>query len=485
MKFKDYEIVKTLGPSVYQIVQKPLDRTAILKVLEPPYAEETISRFEREARICSQLKTEGVVKIYDFGSWRKRFYIVSEFVEGMDLGKLIAEKGPFPFDVAQYVMLILAKTLDAVHSQGIIHRDLKPSNILIADDGSVKISDFGLARSLKLPSVTLEGSIIGTPGYMSPEQVTAQPLDQRTDIFSLGVVFYELLTGTNPFSGKTYSEIITNITKIRPRPIPNLNPALRDGIQKMLQKDPSKRLKNLSPVVEVLEKLPGTIERAEFVRFLQAGSSARPPLKPRASGWMRALYLLILVPGLVYFGFRLVPKHPSPSPATAPEVVRIQPAKPLPRETTRTVAVSTPIIKTGDGYLQITVNPWAEIYIDGADVGRTPISQPLKLASGVHSLKLIYEEQSIYEETLTIQAGQTDTLAVDLKDYIAYLSIQVSPWGKVYIDGSFKGETPFAQPIVVPRGEHKITVTHPEYPPKEETIHFRPKEVVYKTIHFP
>ena len=164
------------------------------------------------------------------------------------------------------------------------------------------------------------------------------------------------------------------------------------------------------------------------------------------------------------------------------------PDSPSPPADTRTatgppLAAATPV-DNRDGFLAINVTPWAEVHIDGAFIDKTPIGRPIRLGTGFHRLKLVYEGLAAYEQNIEINPGRVRALAVDLKNYTATLNIQVAPWGRIAVDGTDKGITPL-RPITVLTGTHRITVTNPNYPPKEETVDFRPNKIVSKSFSFP
>ncbi|MEO0084170.1 MAG: serine/threonine-protein kinase, partial [candidate division WOR-3 bacterium] len=265
-----YEILELLSSSslnyVYKAMQKPLDRLVILKILTPTVAtnSEIVGRFEREAKLLSSVKEEGVTKVYDFGKHNGLYYIVSEYVEGMSIRELLNQKGRIPLPLAAYIVLETAKILNRLHLQGIIHRDIKPENIIISNENRIKLTDFGLAFSQAMPSITVDGSILGTPAYMSPEQIVGKQVDKKSDIYSLGVVFYELLTGINPFIADNYSAIMHKVLNLKPIPIHQIDKSLEMAkdiwpiIESMLSKESSTRYQDLSEVITKLESLLNT-----------------------------------------------------------------------------------------------------------------------------------------------------------------------------------------------------------------------------------
>ena len=200
----EYEMIEEIGSggmaTVHKAMQKSLKRPVAIKELKKAYRadEQIVKRFERESMVAASLQHENIVHIYDY--WKKPHYcIVMEYVDGANLADVIAKAGALPVDVAVMIAIQVCSALEYAHMRGLIHRDIKPSNIMIKRNGEVKLMDFGIAHTRDLEALTLPGTMIGTPAYMSPEQILGQNLDVRSDIFSFGIVLYELFTGMKPF----------------------------------------------------------------------------------------------------------------------------------------------------------------------------------------------------------------------------------------------------------------------------------------------
>ena len=186
---------------IYKAIQEPLDREVAIKALKPSIALDSqfAARFEREARFMASLQHENILHVYDFVKDGDSMYIVMEYVQGIDLYDLLQLSPRLPIEVAAIIALQVARALDYAHFRGIIHRDIKPANVIISYHGEVKLMDFGIARDHALADLTEAGTGVGTPSYMSPEQILGDKLDFRSDIFSLGIVLYQMLTGRKPF----------------------------------------------------------------------------------------------------------------------------------------------------------------------------------------------------------------------------------------------------------------------------------------------
>ncbi len=228
---------------VYQAWDTRLQRNVAVKRLEPPLNEDprTRARFDREGRALAQLSHPNLVTLIDRGSTENEDYLVFEYVEGRSLKELTRE-GPLGFAEAGQIAGQVAEGLAAAHAAGIVHRDIKPQNILIDRNGHAKVSDFGIATGPDWTRVTRAGSIIGSARYMSPEQIRSKPVDARTDIYSLGVVMYEMLTSHPPFDGTNMPEIARQHLNNPPPPLSDIRGDLPAGLEKV--------------VMHCLEKLP-------------------------------------------------------------------------------------------------------------------------------------------------------------------------------------------------------------------------------------
>src|SRR5271154_3479262 len=236
-RFGRYEILTELGRGamgvVYQARDPKINRVVALKTIlldgQPPDEErEYRERFVREAEAAGRLSHPGIVTIFDVGEEPETHapYIVMEFVRGQSLDKLLArDDHMLPPETALQLVHELAEALDCAHGQGVVHRDLKPANILITEEGHAKIADFGIAK-LNLSNHTLAGRILGTPAYMSPEQLNGDPVDGRSDLFSLGVILYTVLTGYRPFQGNSALTVSYKVVNREPVPATLLDTGL-------------------------------------------------------------------------------------------------------------------------------------------------------------------------------------------------------------------------------------------------------------------
>ncbi len=222
--------------------------------------EEARARFRREAEISGNLHHPNIVTLYDFGFEGETAYLVQEFLKGEDLDDRIRSGKPMSLEEKLACLLQVAQGLEYAHSKGVIHRDVKPGNVRILPDGSVKLLDFGVAKLMHEESVlTRTGMTLGTAAYVSPEQILGRPMDVRSDVFSFGVLAYELLALERPFHGASSIDVLHQIVDSEPRPIEELSPdcpeVLRRIVARCLEKEPDRRFQGFGEVIGELRPL--------------------------------------------------------------------------------------------------------------------------------------------------------------------------------------------------------------------------------------
>ncbi len=260
---KRYKILSKLGSGgmaeVYKAHCQILNRTVAIKVLRPQFTsnDEFVERFRREAQAAASLSHPNIVSIYDVGKDGDCYYIVMECVTGTSLKEAIAESGHMSPQRAARISWQILAALQHAHENGIVHRDIKPHNVMVTFDERVKVTDFGIARALSTSTLTETGTIIGTVNYFSPEQARGEAVEAQSDIYSLGVVLYEMLTGTVPFKGESPISIALQHLQTVVTPPTKLNPAIPKGLErvvlKALEKNPSRRYQDARQMMRALE----------------------------------------------------------------------------------------------------------------------------------------------------------------------------------------------------------------------------------------
>jgi serine/threonine protein kinase/tetratricopeptide (TPR) repeat protein len=258
-----YEILQMLGQggmgAVYKARDRELDRLVAIKVIRPDLAgdPDILKRFKQELILARQVTHKNVVRIFDLGEAEGFKFITMEYVEGRDLKSILAERAKLPPEEAVGIMEQVCRALDAAHTEGVVHRDLKPQNIMLDNEGKVLVMDFGIARSVESSGLTQTGALVGTPEYMSPEQAKGEDVDVRSDLFTLGIIFYQLLTGKVPFKANTTVATLLKRTQERAVPPVKEDPSvplfLSDVVDKCLEIDTKHRYQKASEILADLE----------------------------------------------------------------------------------------------------------------------------------------------------------------------------------------------------------------------------------------
>ncbi len=382
-KYGRYEIIQEIGKGSMGIVYKAhdpqIDRIVALKVLRRDRltSRAFIDRFLKEARAVGRLSHPNIVTIYDIGQDHGTIYIAMEYLEGQPLSNLI-KKGALSLNQVINIGVQVADALDYAHKKGIIHRDIKPSNIIVNGPGNVKLTDFGIAHieDPDLPSQTQAGEILGTPAYMSPEQVLGRPVSGKADIFSLGIVLYEMLTGKRPFRGDNLSAIFNSITSSDPVPPEKINPLIPNSLSKVilkcLQKDPKRRFETAKDLKLALVSVK--IDEGKVPKRTQVSRGILLTLIGTA------LILIMILAGYFYFIKN--------------------------KEGFSQKAVVTSILDV------TSIPPDASIFVDGNFKGRTP--RAMRLKPGPHEIRITKVGYFSWEAQINLKENKTVPLNVRL-----------------------------------------------------------------------
>lgn len=480
----------------YRARDSVLDRPVFVKCLNPALAAdaEIRARFEREAKAVARLDHPNLVRIYEYGEDpAEGLYMLLEWLEGETLGQSISKGVRYSGEDFVRLASQLLHGLAALHSVGILHRDLKPENVLVKPDGAAKITDFSLAALRDAPRLTHHEAIVGTPAYMSPEQAASGQPDERSDLFSCGAVLWEAATGECLFNGGGLMETLKHV---RER-VPDFNhPAIlalpekaRELLYALLNKNPAERPATANAALEFLgEHVPAANAKRKFTRRDAAYLSAmivvviiwiailllRPwkekPAEPLADSSIKMRTDTTLIP--TQDSLSVKPEIPTEAkaPVVSHPVIKEQTTLALPvkdvslraPETAQTTVTAPDSVK-----LTLHTEPWAHVFLDGVQLGTTPLGAPLRVPVGQHDLLL--RNPAFPPITVSLNLTQeTETKSVRLAEYVSLVRVSVEPWGEVYLDGEHAGTTPLPHSLWVSPGQHSIRITHPQMAPVQK-----------------
>ena len=500
--FEKFEIIECLkkdsSAGVYvafhiylgkKILLKTLDRT---KISDPAM----MKRFQREAKTLARLDFDNIIKVLDFGVNDMFFYISFEYFPSRNLRQVIDENA-LSRKQKQLIFRQIVKGVAFAHLHKIIHRDLKPENILVNDSMQVKVADFGLALIEGEESFTVQTSIVGTPGYMSPEQIRGEELTAQSDLFSLGVVGYELFAGVNPFIGKDAGATLHNILA----PTSNLE-MLRDipdpdgeMIASLLKKSKSERLRTIG---EAVEMLGGAAAASE-----PAGDSASKSQSSRIMSrvFLGALAIFILTAAIFLLFIRpekiaddletaLMSQSDSAQAAAKLEAETFHHDPEFLADSSQSVESAKspppedqPIVDARPGRLLIKCSPWAYVFIDSIKTDTTPMEEPALIAAGEHEIRLEHPNFPAYMKKIRISSGEELKVAVDLDTLFGYFACDIFPWGDIYLDDAYRGQTPLRALAVEP-GRHTLVVKNQQYDSVVDTFVVLKQDTFYFQHNF-
>lgn len=503
----NYEILEVIaehGPTLICLAKhKKLGRKTFLKIFKS--ADITLlKRFEREAKVVADLNDKHIVSIYDFGEENGRYFISMEYVDGSNLKEYLDHHELSSEEIVEIAYKI-TKAVAVLHAHGYIHRDLKPENILVSKDGKVKLTDFGIAFHDSLNHVTTEGSLLGTPLYMSPEQINNLPITPASDVFALGIIFYQMATKKHPFAAPRIGEIFS---KILSQPIEDLCTARADLpvwfcqlVNRMLNKEPKARYPSARELLDEFRK------HHLFPVPPNEEESPAPKKVSKAAFYLVGLAVFVL---LLILGYRFAINMEQKSSGIVADTLNTKIAIDSSKQTENQISgekdsltiaavtgqksvkgtetknnatlpvVKPPYIKYVN--LKIQTYPWCKIYLNYQLIDSTPMIRPLKLRPGKYLIGLQNPLYPSFTDSITIPQKKNFTLSFNLDSVFARLDLQVLPWGRVYVDGKYIGETPLQKPIYVTRTTHFIEVKNDFYITWRDTLDFRGKSRIRKIV---
>jgi serine/threonine-protein kinase len=484
--FEKFQIVECLkkdeSGSVFRARHLYLNKEIILKTLNRNViADKTIiSRFLREARILAGLDHPNIIKVLDFGKHQEFLYISFAYFESRNL-RVIINENKTTDDQKFNILRQLVRGLAAVHAAGIIHRDLKPENILINSEMDVKIADFGLALAANENIVTQKSSVVGTPGYMSPEQVRGEKLTARSDLFALGIILFELFGGKNPFIGKDLNATLNKILqfqfdRIRNK-IKDFPEIISQVLEKIMQNQQSNRLESAGVLLKIVDPESISNQRSKIDRKYIAYFAV-----------FSSVILIVLILSWIYYddsgqAETLSDTISGPDsaqvlsyPGTEEKISENIPdqTKPFAKSTTSNSIIATAEDKNeikGSGNLFLAVQPAAKITINSGESSGILQDTIIALPSGTHILQFFHPKYPQLKDTIRIQSGEITTHRVNLDTMCAYFHCVVYPWGEIFINGRYFAQTPFFHYIKLTPGSNILRIKNPDFREFTDTLY--------------
>ena len=391
---------------VYRAYDPDIDRNIALKALRPERSSDwdLIRRFLREAKAAGRLTHPNIVTVYDVGEDKGTAFIAMELLVGCPLNQLI-QQGPLPLEKSIHYAKQIALALQYAHIEGVVHRDVKPSNIIVVEGDTIKITDFGVARiqDMSLTEETRTGQILGTPNYMAPEQVMGKKVDGRADLFSLGVILYEMLSGGKPFKGDNFAALFHSILKQSQKPLKEISPDVPSEIDsvvsKALEKDLDKRYQTGKEFAEALS-VPISGGSVSVSSKSVVNEDVKERQRTKSLG---AKFVYVALAALIILGIFMIPRafrHDSQDLRRNKEV----------RETTDTGKNAARVEK---GTLDFRSKPFgAEVLLNGQIKGKTPLT--LGLDAGSYEVKLKLPGYLTWEAQVNVKKKQVIPLDVTL-----------------------------------------------------------------------
>ncbi len=502
------KISESSTTTVYKAHQSVLDRTVLLKVLHRHLLRDKnlVSRFSREAKACAILQCENIVQVYDLTEIDGAPAIVMEYVEGKSLEEMLLD-GERSEELMINVATSVLNALSFAHGKGIVHRDIKPGNILVSKSGIIKVTDFGLAAVSDAPSLTMEGGLIGTPAYMSPEQARGETVDGRTDLFSLGVTLVESVTGEQILLGNSYAECLSRIQSFREEYIEKFSekfsPTMLEFVKRLLAHERDARFSTAEAAINFLNLSTGHERVMKRVGKLVNRRKKRVALA--AFGIMLAIASLLTYVVINSTEKNLRAARENIADTSVHEATEMKPSG---EETSTSVndsrkkvilngaSLSQTTLRSGrskdsiaapltdSGYVSIACNPWADVNIDSEYVGKTPLSGSIKFPVGRHIVTFTNPFFVPIIKEVEVQPKNLSTVEADFFKNAGYVLITVIPWGDIFVDDLKRDTTPLSKPIIVSAGARRLRIHNPSFQDIFQTLNVIPGDTLRLNFNF-
>jgi len=488
---KDESLAVYLADHIY------LNKQIILKTLNTGNISDQVvlERFKREAQLLAKINHPNIISIYDFGTFGEYFYISFEYFEGQNLRQAF-KNNSWSIEEKIDILNQIATGLSETHSKKVIHRDLKPENILINNENHVKIADFGLAQISGGEKLTAAEAIVGTPAYMTPEQIQGINSDERSDLFSFGILIYEMFFGVNPFLGKDAGQTLNNIQTCRintPPPHAGMPDYIPVIIDRLLKKSQSDRPKSVEFIFKFTGKALEKNDRQKkniwkylitallFVIVVLAAYFIMTLMEEKQTLAENKENIADSLNTKKPFGeLPIIVEETDSEKATEPIVVSREPLQQEPGDTQQSIVLVPDSNLVG--YIDIKCKPWAEVLIDSNVIDTTPIKEPYKLLTGEYRLQLRHPNYPVYTSKILVRENDTLQINVNLQSMVGYLVCNVFPWGDIYINNTFVEQTPLNHPIILEPGTHILEIKNPGYESQRNEIRIEKSDTLKMTI---
>lgn len=536
-KISKYQLFSELqhGPitRIYKAIQPELQRIVLVKQLNPECItdEELVERFKQEGLILAKINSPQVITIFDFGFEAGIPYLVTEFVEGYTLAELIKQTGSLPWDISLFILGQIVQGLSAIHQRDIIHQDIKPENIFISHEGEVKLGDLGFSVTKDQPDQPIQG----TPAYLAPEAVEGLSVDFRSDLYSMGLVGYEMLTGENPFAADDIAMVLSRIVNLKPMSVTALKSDVPEQLSLMIAKltarNPDNRFQSAKHVDQELEKLKISlgvkVDKNALISFIQQPDqyqvpraarekAPQPTIRPtrRSKRIIYAIAVIIIGILIVRFGklldrgFSLLPdQRDSTMTKAEPNIDQVDTLNSMPsaikqngqqpietnlnklsKSSTINNKLANDTVKIPDttgakpDTIIISSDPRAWVFGNGDSLGITALEMILDSKKQSLDLELRAPGFPIIKKTVTISDQAVQNIHINLWKEVGYLDIDIIPWGEIWIDGDSVDVHPINHPIVLAPGNHRLMVKHPTLNSITEPFYIAIGETLRKTI---
>ena len=496
---------------IFRGYQKNLRRNVLIKLLKPHSSQELKERFNREARIYAKLNHPNIVSVYALGDIQDYRYIILEFVHGCSLRTLL-EKKSLPHSILWDIGYYILDALKHSSEKKVVHRDIKPANIMIDTDGKVKVADFGLALISDEPNITKQQALIGTPAYMSPEQITGGNIDIRSDIFSFGSLLYEMIYNEQAFGRESFSASINSILNDKPAKLvleDDYVPDLKVFLIKCLYKDKSERWASIEEALNAWQNLKKDLKSdksdekltslvKDFINETNSGLADSKIFKsknPLRKTWFTGTVIVLLFLFIIIFftDKNNIPENRLPDENIVEDVNNKTETKPdsilntvkqtdgiknKPVQEKQNIIIplknenrdSLLSLNNQPAILELDIIPWAKVHINDSLIDTHLVKQDIYLKAAQYMLIMEHPKFAAEARKLDLNPGEKILIQWSFWEKTGFLDLQVRPWAEVFINDEYFDTTPFKKPLQLPVGTQVLELRHPALENYKEII---------------